>query len=92
MLETVLIVGALAGTELRSWGARVGTFRNLDQVAELDGSKIDLDVQVLEVGIDSATAEVGPRSGIVEVEGDLSHRFLRSPSQYDMSCSRLLRV
>jgi len=78
VLETVLIVGALTRTELRAWRASVCAFWDLDQVAKLHGSKIDLDVQILEVGFDSATAEVGPRSGIVEVERDLSHLFLHS--------------
>ena len=78
MLEAVLIVGALAGTQLRARRARVCAFWDLDQVAKLHRSKIDLDIQILKISFDSATAEVGPRSGIVEVERDLSHLFLHS--------------
>jgi hypothetical protein len=77
--NAVLVIGTLAWTERWTWNAGLCSFRDLDQVAELYGSKINPDVQFLEVGVDSATAEVGPRSGIIEVEGDLSHCFLQAP-------------
>jgi hypothetical protein len=78
MAHVFLAIGALARSGLRLRGSRRVALRQLDHVAELDGPEIDLDVQVTKVGFDSATAEVGPRSGIVEVEGNLAHRFLLS--------------
>jgi hypothetical protein len=92
MSDAVLVVGGLARAELRARWALFRAFRDLDQVAELDGSKIDLDAQILEVGVDSATAEVGPGSGIVEVERDLSHRFLRSASRCGAICAWIASV
>ncbi len=76
MLDAVLVVGALTRTGFRARRGLARAFRDLDQVAELDGAKIDLDIQILKIGDDSATAEIGPGSSIVEIEGDLSHRFL----------------
>ncbi len=78
MPQVVLVVGALARPRLRLRRARRVALGQLDHVAELDGPEIDLDVQITKVGFDSATAEVGPRSGIVEVEGNLAHGFLLS--------------
>jgi hypothetical protein len=77
--DTILVISAFARTELGTRRARLCPFRDLDQVAELYGPEINLDIEILKVGFDSATAEVGPRSGIIKVKGDLSHRSLRSP-------------
>ncbi len=73
MSHAGLVVGLLARAEFGSRNRRLGALGKFDQLTQLDGEKVDLDIQICEVLFDSATAEVGPRSGVVEVEGDLAH-------------------
>ena len=75
MAHAGLIVGAFARAELRPGSRLLLAFWRFDQLPEPDGFKIDLDIQITKVRIDSATAEVGPRSGVVVIEGDCAHGF-----------------
>jgi hypothetical protein len=85
--DTVLIIRTLTRSRLRP--RPTSALGRLDQLPQLDGTKIDLDIEVCEVGVCSATAEVGPRSGVVVVERDRAHSCLRIGSMETLGPARV---
>lgn len=73
MLDAGLIVSRLAGSELRARPGLGLAFGWFDQLPETNRNEVDLYVEIREVLSYSATAEVGPRSRVVEIERDAAH-------------------